>query len=514
MRSFSNNRQLGINMIASVLSFFVGLCIKFFLAPYIVSFLGTEAYGFIGLSADIISYTSLITIAFNSMAGRFITIEYTTGHAEEANKFFSSVFFSNVLLSIVILIIIVFCIIWLEYIIVIPVSILEDVKVLFGILVVNNIIGLICGTWNVATFIKNRLDLSNIRNVIGSLINALALLLLFIVFPPRIWYVGVAGLIMTIYVSITNFRLSKKLTPELVIKKANCSFSKIKILVSSGIWNVLNKLSDVLGYGLDLIIANLFLGATYMGIFALTRNVPFLILSLFQMVSAVFAPIQTQLYAQGEKGKLKNELSKSIRLLGFFATIPITCLYIWGTDFYSLWLPTEDAKLLQLITILGTLDFIVSMPLESLWNIFTITNKLKYSSLTLLFSCVLIAIIVCVSMLIVESPTVRLYVLACTRSVIYFIRSVTFLPLYGAYCLNLPKTFFYKPILKSCICTLISLLMVYSIRLFISVDSWGALVWALIPSVVICCLINYFFIFTKSDRSFVSNKIQTIIKNI
>ena len=107
------NKQLAINMLASLLTFIVGLGIRFVLTPYVVSSLGPEAYGFIGLTANILGYTGLLTIALNSMAGRFITIAYSSGDIDKANKYFASVFYSNIILASVMLLISIGCFIWL-----------------------------------------------------------------------------------------------------------------------------------------------------------------------------------------------------------------------------------------------------------------------------------------------------------------------------------------------------------------------------------------------------------------
>lgn len=499
-------------MLASICTFGIGLCIKFFLTPYVVKSLGTEAYGFIGLSADILSYTTLITVALNSMAGRFITIEYAKGNKEKANNYFSSVFFSNIILALVILLFAAVCVIRLEYLVNVPEYLLADVKRLFGLLAINNVCGLISGSWGVATFIKNRLDLSSLRTIVGNIINASLLLALFSMLTPHIWYIGIAGLAMTLYTAIANYELAKKLIPEITIRTSYFDYKTVKELIASGIWNVLNKLSDILGYGLDLLVANLFLGTALMGVFAITKNIPFLILSLFQMIAAVFAPLLTQLYAENRKSELAVEINKSIRILGFFSTMPLTCLFVWGDDFYSLWLPTQDAILLQTITILGTMEFVVSMPLESLWNIFTITNKLKYSSLTLLGSCSLIIMITLCTMFITDSQIIRLYVLASSRSIIYLIRAITFLPMYGAHCLGYSKTIFYKPMFKSLICTVVSISIVYGMSCFLSVDTWGQLIMAGVLSILICVIINSFMVLTKRDRAFILKKIFNISK--
>lgn len=179
VRERGKNKQMAINMLASLIAFMVGLGIRFFLTPYIVSTLGSEAYGFIGLSLNILSYTSLITIALNSMAGRFVTIRYVEKDFTVANQYFSSVYYSNLILAVIILLIGIGLVLFLEYLIEIPVSLIIDVKFLFILLLLNTIINLVMEVWCGATFIKNRLDLSNIRNIIGNLLNACILVSLF-----------------------------------------------------------------------------------------------------------------------------------------------------------------------------------------------------------------------------------------------------------------------------------------------------------------------------------------------
>lgn len=507
IKNRGKNKQLAINMFASLLTFVVGLCIRFLLTPYIVRSLGSEAYGFIGLSANILSYTGLITVALNSMAGRFVTIAYSSGDVDKANKYYASVFYSNIVLAGIILFFSVGCVIWLEYMINIPSELIFDVKLLFSLLAFNNIVGLIFGIWGVATFIKNRLDLSNIRGIIGNLINASILLLLFSCFSPHIWYMGVAGVIMTVYGVVTNWRFACVLTPELVINRANYEWNKVKELLVSGVWNLVSKLGEILGQGLDLLIANICIGATAMGLFALTKNVPFLILGMFNTISGVFAPLLTNLYAEGKKEELLNEFNKSIRILTLFTALPLTCLYIYGDCFYKLWLPTEDSDHLQLLTVLGTFALPYTLPLESLWNIFTITNKLKYSTLFMLFNNVLVFMIVISSMFIVKSPEIRLLILACTRSVCGLLRGFLFLPMYGAYCLNLPKMTFYKTIFKSLFCMMLCLIVCSFMRLFITADSWLTLMMAGVIVCVVCLAISSFMILTRHDKELLVEKI-------
>ena len=55
-------RRLVINLFANLISFIVSFGISFFLTPYITEALGTEAYGFISLGNNFVSYVLLLLL--------------------------------------------------------------------------------------------------------------------------------------------------------------------------------------------------------------------------------------------------------------------------------------------------------------------------------------------------------------------------------------------------------------------------------------------------------------------
>lgn len=116
----TKNRQMAVNIAATIIAFAVSTGITFFLTPFIVGRLGRAAYGFIGLSSSIIDYTSLITIALNAMAGRFVSISYMKGDKELANKYFSSVFFSNLFFAGVLLLLSTFFLVYIDVLLDVP----------------------------------------------------------------------------------------------------------------------------------------------------------------------------------------------------------------------------------------------------------------------------------------------------------------------------------------------------------------------------------------------------------
>ena len=96
-----SEKRFAINMIAQVIAFLVNVGIGLLLTPYIVKSIGKEAYGFVGLANNFISYAQIVVLALNSMAARFVTICVNRGEYVQASKYFSSVFYSNLFLSII-----------------------------------------------------------------------------------------------------------------------------------------------------------------------------------------------------------------------------------------------------------------------------------------------------------------------------------------------------------------------------------------------------------------------------
>lgn len=498
-------------MLSSIVAFAMNLGINFFLTPFVVERLGIEAYGFLGLSSNIIGYTTLITIALNSMAGRFVTISYQNGKIEEANKYFSSVFFSNIVLSGIVSLTLVLFLFNLENWFEVPSHLILDVKLLFSFSIFTTLIGLLGNIYAIATFIKNRLELSSIRQIIGNILRGVLIVVLFGCFPPHLWYYGLVGVVVSVYIIITNIRFTRKLTPEFHISVLYYDWRKVKELLSSGVWNLVNKLGDILSKGFNLVLANVFISAVAMGYYSMTLTIPSLILSLFAMISGVFAPMFTILYAQQKNDELKSEILKAIRICGFFANIPLVCLFALGDDFYALWLPNEDSSKLQLLTIVGSINSVISMPLEPLWNVFTITNKLKYSTLFIFGQNIVIFATLMVSMLFVDSPDFRLLILAGAGTFWNNVKNLTFLPMYGAYCLGIDKFTFYKPLFKSVLSFVITISISFLLSKLFVIDTWISFIQVVLLISTICIIVNSIIILKSSDRRILVQKMRSVI---
>jgi len=508
------NRRLAVNMFAQFLSFFLSVGVNFFLSPYIIGKLGRDAYGFMGLANNFVVYSCLITVAINSMAGRFITIAYHEGNIEKANRYYSSTFFANVLFSFVLLILSVSSIPFLEKFVNIPTELVGDVKFLFYLTFLNTIIGLLGTVWSVSTFIKNRLDLSSARAIVGDIIRAILIVVLFVFLKPHIWYLSLITLIITILVVYLNYRLTSYLTPEFSISKSRYSWKEVKEIATSGIWNTLSRVSSMFNNGLDLLISNLFLGSSIMGMVSISKTIPSMVLSVGGMICGVFSPQLTQAYAKGNIKYIEKELKKSIKILGIYTIFPLSCVYAYGDVFYSLWLPTENAQMLHQLTMVGLFSYFFSLPMQTLWTIFTVTNKVKESSLNLIKWSMSSCIVVIICMFLIDSVIAKVYIIIGMSVLMDAARDLTFLLPCGAKVLGLPKYYFFPILIRNIICTLfliaISILFKY---LLLTDYSWTYLIICVCLSGIVALLVSFWGILNIQDRAYWLNMIQCKLHN-
>ena len=204
-----------------------------------------------------VSYAEIVTVALTTFVVRYISISYHKGDMQETREYYSSSVFGCLLISGTIFVIALPIIYKLEHLLNIPASLVPSVKLLFIIVFLNFILTTIITPLSVASYIKDRLDIAGIINILSYLCDAAVLIIMFLNFEPAIWFVGIGSLTASIIKVLGNLILKNKLTPQLHFQKAAASLKKVLQMTSNGIWQSINSMGNVLNSGLDLIVSNL-----------------------------------------------------------------------------------------------------------------------------------------------------------------------------------------------------------------------------------------------------------------
>lgn len=509
-KGYTNKRSDGkailLNLLWSIAAIIINLGINFLVIPYVTENIGIEGYGFVSLANTFTSYVDIITIALNSFVARYITVAYHRGEYEKANMYYSSAIIADVVLSIIVFVPSVFLIIKLENIISISYNLVFDVKLLFLLVFCNYLITTMQTAFNVSTFISNKLDLQTRKKCISFIIRAICLLMLCIFFKPHVWYVALASSFMVIYFFYQNVVFTRILTPELHYKRDCISCQHIKELISSGIWNSINNLGNMLNSGLDLLISNLMLSSIAMGQVSIGKDLAVMCHTLINTISNTFRPAQARLYARCEKDKLVYNLKLSMKITGMFCGIIVSVFLVYGCEFISIWLHRRNDSVLifELAAIALASDISVGV-VHPLYYVYTLTDKLKVPS----YITIGMGIANVISMyFLLKYTNAGVYAVVLTTMVINCVNFID-APLYAAYCLKVRLSTFYPEIIRHLLSVLINVAMLLLLKNVLFVPrKWISLAVICLIGGIICIGISSIIVLNNEEWNRIKKEIK------
>ena len=265
MSETNRNKQVIVNVIASLLSCIVSTGVSLIITPRIIAQMGSQGSAYLEQANQFVNYAAIAATALNSMGGRFITIRIHQKDDEGANEYFNSILYCNLGIVAFLIIPVILVVMYLEKIMNIDPALTNDVKILFALTFVNFMVTIISTTFSTATFATNRLDLTALRTIESQILKAGILILAFAFLPVKVCYMGFATLIATVYLLVFYIHYTKKLLPQIHISPKFFRLKKILEILSAGIWNTIMRAGQALTNGLDTIIANLMVGLAEFG---------------------------------------------------------------------------------------------------------------------------------------------------------------------------------------------------------------------------------------------------------
>ena len=474
------HKQLAVNMVCSLVSFAINVGIGLLLTPYVVANIGAEAYGFVGLANNMIAYAQLLTVALNSVAGRFITVAYHQGDHARAHRYYSSTLAANGCMVVVLMVVGIPVVVFLDKLVNISPHLVGDVKALFAFIFLNFAITTISNVWTVAAFVKNKLYLTSLANMAYGLTRVVVMVLMFGLMPPKVFYVGLAVCLGNVLMTNINHANSRRLLPEFRFRRKDVVWRSIVEMISAGAWNIITKAQQILMFGIQLLVANLMVSPYLMGMLSIAQTIPNQISGMIYNISSLFFPKQTQYYAQDNKGKMLSELRSGMKISGFFANIIVVTLVAIGPVFLRLWQPGQDTKLLYWLLLLCLCSLYVSGVAVTLQNLPMIVNRLKWSSLAWLIYSVVSAVLLVV--LVKVLPTWGVFLIASIPALSEVLANVTFVPLYASHILGMRWYTFYTVYVRYFLSSAVAIGLCLLVSRFVpSTMGW-------IPMLAMCCV--------------------------
>lgn len=472
----NEKKQNFLNIASNVLALVVQFAINFLVIPKIINRFGTEAVGYVNTSFDIVSYFNVFTVIFNSVAGRFISIEINKSNMKKATEYLNSVIVANSAIAALMVFAGAVFIPNVGAILKVTPQYLDEVKLTFLVTWISSLVALLSSVFTVGTYVKNRLDLNAIRNIISYILRAIAIVLLFTCLPMKIYFIPLATLISTVFLAITNYSLTRKLIPDIKLNLKYAKWKSIKEIGASGIWMSITSLSGILTRGLDNFLANILFDQHAMGNLATSRTIPNAITVIINTIGTLFTPTFVYYYSKGKTSDIIEQAKKSIKVNGILLLVPVSGFIAFATPFYSLWLKTSDAQTIKTVVLLSSLTVIqayFNSSTAALAQLSVVTNKLKLPVFVSLGAGVLNIIAV---LIVAKTTNLGVITLAVTSTIIMSARYVFFNSWYAAKVLNTNSKQFYKTLLRTLLPIPLLLGSYFLISTHLVLNSWAKLI--------------------------------------
>jgi O-antigen/teichoic acid export membrane protein len=440
------------------------------------------------------------------MASRFVGYELYNKNTEKANTYFSSVLYGD-LLFVGIIFIPASILLWhIQHFINVPDDLVHDVRILFYIVFLNMCISVVGAVFHAVFVITKKLYLDSIRNVVTNILRVIILIALYWLLPTSIIYIGIAALVTGVVAIGCNIFYTRKYLPEIKLKASYVKLSAVKEITASGVWNSFNQLSIVLLHGLDLLICNTMVSAQAMGLLSVAMTLPNAVSSCISTFSYLFTPQFLEHFSRKEFGALKNDINNSIKFMTVISCLPISFLIGFGEPFYQLWTPNTDVQAVFLISVLVILPNFTGAAINSVNNLYSVANQVKWPAIVLAITGVLNVAFIFV---LLKCTSLGVYAIVIVSAVIGMVRNIVFNAPYAARCINEKYSIFWPEMFKSFVVLSVCCVICYSVCHLFSITSWAELILIGGSTVALLAILVSYMILNKSQRNYLIQKIKS-----
>ena len=282
-------------------------------------------------------------------------------------------------------------------------------------------------------------------------------------------------------------------------------------MMSNGVWQSVNSLGNTLNSGLDLLISNLMLTAVQTGQIAVVKTIGTMFSMLYQVVSQPFQPRMLKMYSTGNKEQFFNELTKAMRICGYFSNVAFAGFVVLGWTYFKLWIPNEDTNILYVLAILTIVSSVTEGVVQPLYYINTLTLKKKIPCLVTIGGGLLNVLFMYI---LLKYTSLGIYSITVTTAVIMTIINFVFTPMYAAYSIKLQPLRIYKVLIRH-ICSVIIMVVIFKgITLIYMPHNWAGLILEALIMALLGIIIHGVTMLNKTEKDKALKKLNQIGQKI
>ena len=196
----------------------------------------------------------------------------------------------------------------------------------------------------------------------------------------------------------------------------------------------------------------------------------------------------------------------SIKMTGVIYMLPIGYLFVFGPNFFEVWVPGQDTSFLQGMAVLSLIAMMPSCTSMLLNNVFIVSNKLKVPALVFLASGVL-NVLIAVPLTLFTSCGI--WSIIIVQGIIDIVKNAIIIPWYATYCIDINRRDLFITTIKSYSCVIPMVLVCLLYKRLLLVNSWPTLFISAGVCAVLAGMLCAFIMLNAEERNRVFNLFKT-----
>ena len=204
-----SRKHLAKNTTANIVFFLFNAITSIFMVPYQRNHLGVADYGMVTLANSFVTYTQILSMALVGTVYRFVTLHLARNEMNEARSYLNTQFIAVVTFVLAFLPIAVSISIFVPSFIRVPPGQEDNTRLLFGLVYLSFLLAMLCSSYQVAQFARQRFDIRYTVEMGGQVIRYSLWMLLFAAFTPVLWHIGIGYVVGALFVLIATIISSR-----------------------------------------------------------------------------------------------------------------------------------------------------------------------------------------------------------------------------------------------------------------------------------------------------------------
>lgn len=456
-----------LNILFGLLNGLISSLQTLWFIPYVKSYLGTTAYGYIAVVNGIVNTLMVISIATGSMSARFIVVELDRKNFKEANKYFNSDLFALIILGAFTSVVGLIITFNLSSVMNVVPKFYRQVQLLFLMTLFSFLLQMVGSPFSSSFYFTNSIYLNYLVYIIDYVSRIIFTILFFSNGVVKIWTASFASDLVYICAFLFYILYCKRYVSKIKVSKIYFSLKHLLSILKSGIWFSISTTGNMMLSSLSSYFANILCGVFITGVFSAIMQLNIIENVVLNVLVNASTSKMFDLFSNDRRDDFLIYILETMTMVGLFIGIISGGIIVYGSDFMRFWMGPKFARY-QLLIMMTVIYLPLTLPSQILNQSFSVMNKVKIPALvTIAFGILNILLAV----ILVKVVKLDIYGIVLAMMIVQSLRDILFYPYYffrSGYRFTFKV---YLPYLISAINLVFSVVSCLSIRRVILPDS-------------------------------------------